>query len=144
MNACPSRSVTASVRVHCADAHGRVELVPGRLSGCGGCHGLCATPGSDRGARSLGIDVPGDWQVGDDLYVDLPAGLLLETALVLYAPPVLGLLLGAGLGSGWLDSDLASVLLGVAGLALSVGLAAPLRARLESRVASSLIVRHSQ
>jgi sigma-E factor negative regulatory protein RseC len=94
-------------------------------SACAGCEarGACQVHGD----KKLLVDVKNDLEakVGDTVEISMPSGSVLKVSLLVYALPILGLILGALSGSVWAGafhtpSTPASLIGGGAGLAVSV------------------------
>lgn len=114
----------------------------GRCHEPGGCGGvslgsmLCAKPRRLRVRNNL----PGPVQVGDLVDVGVADGILGQAALVTYALPLAGLLLGALAGAG--GGDIGAILGGMAGLGMAWFLARRLRRKAEARAGDLAVVRH--
>lgn len=97
---------------------------------------LCAKP------RRLRVrnDLPGPVQVGDQVDVGVADGILGQAALVTYALPLAGLLLGALAGAR--GGDVGAILGGAAGLGVAWLLARRMRRQAEARAGDLVVVRH--
>jgi len=97
---------------------------------CASCAGACLwsrLPAKQR--VSLPVDVV--WRVGACVSVEIPERLLLYCSLLVYGAPLASMLAGAALGLLATGSDLGAAAGALAGLAVVLGFAMPLRRGLE-------------
>jgi sigma-E factor negative regulatory protein RseC len=94
-------------------------------SACAGCEarGACQVNGD----KKLLVEVKNDLdaKIGDTVEISMPSGSVLKVSLLVYALPILGLILGALSGGAWagvfhISSTPASLIGAGAGLAVSV------------------------
>ncbi|HEY5994744.1 MAG TPA: SoxR reducing system RseC family protein [Gallionellaceae bacterium] len=124
-----------------------VEAIHG--GGCGACAGgqgcssgsmskmLCVKPRQFRVRNDIGA------RVGEEVEVSVAEGVLLRSALTLYALPMVLLFAGALLGSGWAGAsshDAGAAVGAVAGLLAGFALARTIIKRQHGRAAASPVI----
>ena len=82
---------------------------------CGECH-ACEMIGETKSCTVKCIN-DCDSQVGDKVEIDVAKASFLQATLIMYGVPLLGLLIGIGLGS--LISEVVSIILGILGMGLT-------------------------
>lgn len=103
---------------------GQEAIIEVEQGGCGRCHEKGGCGGQQltqmfcSGPKTYRADNPGGARVGDNVQVAVAAGAMRRSANLAYGFPVLGLLLGAGVGMP-LAGDPGAMLGGVAGMFLA-------------------------